>query len=85
MVTAVQKRKKKPTHRHYRAEFPGSISPKWDALEQYRRKHDWPENGAWLRDRNECIRIERVLDRLAYEAIWAVPIKPAASSGVRRG
>jgi hypothetical protein len=74
----VPKPKKKPTYRYYRAEFTGTMLPRWEALEQYRRRKNWPENGAWVSENGSVLR--RVTDREAYEAIWAVPIERTANA-----
>lgn len=64
--------KKKPTHTYYRAEFSGSIAPRWETLEKHRHVQGWPENGEWMNEDGAVL--HRVCDRVAYEAIWAVPI-----------
>lgn len=81
MATAVQKRKKKPTHRYYRAEF--SARPDPEVMERRRVALGFPDGGEWLQA--DGLIVHRAVGRRAYEAIWAVPIKPAASSGVCRG
>lgn len=76
MATAVQKRKKVPTHTYYRAVFLGTRSPDAKELEQYRKNQNWSDDGEWL-DGPYCM-----VDWQGYEAIWAVPIKRVVNADV---
>jgi hypothetical protein len=77
MATAVRKRKK-PTHRYYRAEFAARVG--LEEMERQRVALGFPDGGEWMNEDGAVLQC--IVGGRGYEAIWMVPIKRPVNANV---